>query len=471
MFRRLVIAAFLVYAALLFRYNTFAAGGSDASGYLNAAHLISEGRLKVRVKPLDTLGLDDSWRQVFVPLGFAWAPQPKTIAPSYPLGYPLHMVPFGVAGGWKHAPFYVTPLLALLTLIVTYQLAREISLSQELSVAASALLAVAPSMFNQAVQPMSDVIAMFWCTLTVLCAIRGERSARWAAACGAVFAMSVWVRPSNLLLMLAIGFAMRWRIPRLAIAVAAALPFAIALMAVNRYMYGSGLVTGYGGVGGMLSWSLPCGLHHLKWLAITMTPFVFPGGLLLGFDRRVAIAHRLALLSWFISFLVFYSIYPICDAWWYLRFLVPAFPAILIGAVAVMRDFVAWPRARYAMIAIVFITGIIVCRHYRLGSVHTGEATYPNAIHWAKKQLPPNAIVATMQFSGAYYFYAGELPARYDQLDANRFAEIRAYTGVAGLKWYALVFDWEEKDLFAKMPGRWTKLNQMRNVGLWRLDS
>ena len=469
--RALITAALVIYAGFLLHYTCFAAGGADSSGYLNAARMIAEGRPKIRVTPLDVMHLDDSWRSVFLPLGFARAPEPKTLSPSYPLGFPLQLAPFGLVGGWKHAPFYVSPILMLLSLFVTYAIAREVGLPDDLAIGAAVLVATAAAVFNQAIQPMSDVPAMLWCCLPVLCAIRQYRGARWAIAAGASFAMSVWVRPSNMLLALAIGFAMRWRVRSLAIAVASALPLGVALMLTNHSLFGSGLVTGYGGVGGMMKFAAPCAMHYLKWLTITLTPIVFPLGLLFAFQKRVALWQRLTLAAWFVPFFVFYSIYPICDAWWYLRFLVPVYPPLIIGTMLVLRDFVRWRNVRYALIGIVALTGIGVIRHYRVGGLHKGEMIYPHSVHWAQKQLPPNAIVATMQISGAYYFYAGQLPARYDMLEPDRFSELRAYAGVAGLKWYALIFDWEMPELERHMPGRWTKLNTIRNVYLLRLDS
>src|ERR1700682_2997121 len=256
--RRTAIAvALLLYAAYLVRYNCSAAGGSDSSGYLNAARGIAAGHLAVHVAPLDTLHVDASWRDTFTPLGFSASPQPRMIAPTYPLGYPLHLLLFGAIGGWRHAPFYVTPLMALLCLWVTYAVGRELGVPEGYALAAAALLAVAPGFLIQALQPMSDVTAAFWCTFAILCALRAERGGRWAAACGVAFGIAVWVRPSNLLLALAVGIAMRWRVRALAIAVAASLPLAIALMIVNKALYGSPLLTGYGGAGGLGGWLFP----------------------------------------------------------------------------------------------------------------------------------------------------------------------------------------------------------------------
>src|ERR1700716_4164975 len=69
--RAILIALLLLYGAILIRYTCYTAGGSDSSGYLNAARLIAKRQLLVRVTPLDVMPLDNSWRGVFVPLGFS----------------------------------------------------------------------------------------------------------------------------------------------------------------------------------------------------------------------------------------------------------------------------------------------------------------------------------------------------------------------------------------------------------------
>jgi 4-amino-4-deoxy-L-arabinose transferase and related glycosyltransferases of PMT family len=467
----------VLYAAFLLRYNSFAAGGSDSSGYLNAAHGMAAGRLAVRVMPLDTLHLDASWRDVFIPLGFAPSPEAGMIVPAYPTGYPLHLLIAGVVGGWSAAPFFVTPLMALLCLLVTYAVARELDLPEAYALAAGALLAVAPAFLMQAVQPMSDVTAVFWCTFALLCALRASRGARWAVLCGVAFGVAVWVRPSNLLLVPAIGIAMRWRVRPLAIAVAASLPLAIGVMILNKSMYGSPFLTGYGGVSGLFGWQFPLERVPLysKWLAITETPLVFPAALLVAFDRRVVAWQRMLLAVWVAAFFVFYCFYFFTfngsdDAWWYLRFLLPAFPALIVATMLLIRDFVPRRALAWTLIAAIAATGVRLAFFWGVHRLRDQEQTCPDAVHWAEGSLPPGALVASMQLSGSFYYYSGRFTARYDNLDPGLFALLRAQPGVAGLRWYAVVFDWEERRLTLQMPGRWTRLKSMRNVILLRLD-
>lgn len=450
--RSLIAFAVVVYAAFLVRYMSFAAGGADSSGYLNAGKLISEGRLNVRATEMDVMGLDNSWLVFFQPLGFAQSFRPKTIVPSYPLGYPLLLAPIGRIGGWDHAPFYVVPLCALITLFVVYRLARELGLDDEGAIASAALLALSPGWNVQTLQPMSDVVATLFCAIAMLYAFRGR-----AILAGAAFGFAVWVRPTDALLAIAIGFALRWQWRKLALAAAAAIPFAIGLLIVNQTLYGGLFKTGYGSFAELLSLAMfrVCAVNQAKALAMTLP--IFPIALF---------ARRAALLTWFAAFFLFYSFYSVCDDWSYVRFLLPAFPALIIGALLVLRNV----AVRRAVIAAAAIAMIVFTIRSPLRTMHDQEIAYTHAVHWSQKHLPPNALVAVMQFGGAYYFYTDHLSVQYEWLKPDKFQELRAYAGYAGFKFYALVFDWEEDELFKHMPGKWTKVDRMRNVDLLRLD-
>jgi hypothetical protein len=483
MWRRATFAiVLLLYAGYLTQHTAFAIHSSDTSGYFNAARLLGEGRLKIRATPLDALHLDDSWRDLFTPLGFAHIRDARTFAASYPLGYPIHLLLFALIGGWSVAPFLVVPVCAVIALAATYKLARALDVGEGLAIAAAVMLAVSPAWIFLAQDAMSDVPATMWCTLAVLFAVRAQRDARWAIACGIAFGIAVWVRPTDLLLLPALGFAMRGRLRPIVIASASAFPFGVAMMIVNRAIWGSALSTGYGAISMKAG---ACGGHHALWLAATLTPLVFPGVLFLIFMKRVPAWQRRMLASWFLTFFAFYSCYPICDAWWYLRFLLPAFPALLIGFVLMVED--SRPRLsnratgtagggcppplRYILVTIVVITGIALDRHWRLSGFHRVQTTEMQAVKYAQKFLPSNAFVAMMQLSGTYYFYTHQLGARYDYLDARRFEELRAYLANAGEQPYALVFDWEQPELRRRMPRQWSEVGRLHDVAVLRLDN
>ena len=79
------------YALVLFHHTSFAAGGSDSSGYLNGARLLARGRVTEPVRGLERLKLPVDDAPLFIPLGYRPGPRPGTMSPSYPPGLSLHM--------------------------------------------------------------------------------------------------------------------------------------------------------------------------------------------------------------------------------------------------------------------------------------------------------------------------------------------------------------------------------------------
>ena len=162
--------------AVILRHNCEAAGGADSSGYLNEARLFASGRLSMPVK---SFGLEP---RLFTPLGFTTASKSGAMAPLYPPGYPLHLALF------RFAPFYVTPIAALVCLFVMFALARTFGLSEEYAFGAALIVATAPVFLLMALQPMSDIVSMLWCALAILVALRKR-----GVLAGVAFAIAVWV--------------------------------------------------------------------------------------------------------------------------------------------------------------------------------------------------------------------------------------------------------------------------------------
>ena len=417
----LLIAA--VWFAVIVRHNCEAVGSADSSGYFNEARLLGSGRLTVPVPgPL------------FIPLGFIAAPESGAMVPSYPAGYPLHLALF------RFAPFYVTPVAALLCLVAMFALARTFGLSDESAFGASLMLATVPAFLLMSMQPMSDIVSLLWCMLAMLFALR-ERS----VLAGIAFAIAVWVRPSNLLLAIPLGFSFSVGRRRLAAAILGALPFAIALVLLNHAMYGKWLTTGYGSIGYMLSWTNPITRAPLyaRWLAIYLI------GLLVIFDKR---AGKRALLGvWFAVFFVFYSFFSPIGEWGYTRFLLPAIPPLIIGILLLLRTQRA--LATIVVVAIAF-HGWRFAQHEHVFAVHERELIYPQTIAWAEQRLPRNATVAAMQLGGAFFYYANRVTFRYDLAEEYPHPL------------YAVIFGWE----LPYLRGHWTTLDRYRTALLMKLD-
>ena len=479
-----VAALFLAYALVLFHHTGFAVGGSDSSGYMNMARLLSQGSATTRIRGLDRLGLGPEFAETFIPLGFSPGPRPATMSGSYPPGLPLHMALAGVVGGWRRAPFFVSPIAALACLGLMYLLGRELGLSPALALAGSAFLGFAPMFVFQAVQPMSDVVATAWALMAVLAAYRSRArtSALWAAVAGAAFGMGVLVRPTNALVVLPLLLALPTRGKTWLAFPAGGAPFAAFQLAYGAAAFGSPWTTGYRSLlsEGMAASNFPArARHYAFWTARLLSPLVPFGWMAVAADRRVTLRDRGVLLTWFAAFFLFYSFYAPYETWWYTRFLLPGYPALILGSLLATRDFVVGPetpakRWRIPAAALLVLLALTVEVRYvtknRIHKFYKGERIHPEACAMARRRLPGNAIVLSMQMSGALHYYTDLPYAMWNWMDAHRFSVLRVSTESRGFRWYALLAPFEVAEARRNAPGNWRAIDRVGDVVLWELD-
>lgn len=432
---------FLAYAVVLIVHRVDVAGGSDSSGYLNEAKLWHRGPLIVKLPP----ELPEARR----PLGFVRGPQPGTMVPSYPPGLPLMLALLRAVGG-EEAQFFLIPLFAAGAVLLLDRLGHELELSMGWSACAAATLALAPPFVFHAIQVMSDVAAAFWAIAAMLCAFRGAKDARFAALAGATLGVGVLVRPTQILLLPTIVVALGLRRRQLLALVAGGLPFAIAQLAISHHLYGSAFTTGYGSIFGELRWSYfpPRFVHYTFWLGALLSPLVFPLGFA-GFRRRAALA------LWFVPFFLFYCFYGPYEFWWYTRFLLPAIPAMILGAAFVLRR---WP---IPLMLAVFALQLGICWKFDVITFAYGERTYRAAARLAADRVPPGAIFVAMQESGSLYYYTGRFALRYDAITPQQFATLDGEV-------YALVGKWELDELRKRTGAEWIDEAGVNDVVLLR---
>lgn len=445
--RLLLGMALAAYFALLVRNGSFVVGGADSAGYFSEARLIASGRLALPVEPMERMGLDAAWTDAFPPGGFR--PRGRELVPTYPIGFPLHVAAASVFG-WDTTPFLLMPLAAAGCLVLMIAIAGELGLPLWARVVAAAALAALPPFLVNAIQPMGDVVSLFWCLLAMWCALRGNRAA------GVAFAIAVLVRPTNLLLAPAVFVAGRrqWRW-----IVLTALPFGIGLLVLQRTLYGSALSTGYGGVGEMLALAnFPLAFpSYAKWLVLLVTPLAFPLGL-----------RRGLLAVWFLPFLAFYSFYGEHGSWGVLRFLLPAIPPLLLGALL----WIVRVRLAYVLAAVLVLVPAWQSRRLHVLATKDAEQIYRNTVRWAEPQLPQDALVIAGLLSGAFLYHANRFTVNWPAVDGERFQQMRAYAGVAGYRWYAVISGAEmtPEAFLSRYPGRWTPVARYRDITLWRLE-
>ena len=479
-----VAVVVVTYGAYLYRHTCFAVGGSDSSGYANTARAILRGQL---VEPLGALArfhLPESAALAFTPLGFVHGPRSSTLAPLYPVGFPLHLAAAAALLGWRVGPYLVSPAFALLSLGLVYLVGRRMGLARSAAAGAGAILAACPVFVFQAIQPMSDVVATFWCLAAVLCALLSRDDWRWAFAAGMSFGLAVLVRPSNALLVVPLAFALRWDRRSVVAFLAGGIPCAAVTLAYDWVCYGSLFETGYGLTGhwSALAWAnAPARLgNYSAWTVEILTPVICLGWLASLFDRRIALRDRALLGSWFGVFFVFYCFYAPADAWWYTRFLLPGLVALPLGFLLAVRDLAqarpsrAWSRgveiAGAITVVLVAHLGFRDARARGVLQMPRLQAAFPQGCELAEGKLPPGALVLSKEMSGALRYYTALTPVRWDTLDPAGFQSLRAATEPAGGRWFALLMKHEIAEAAPRVPGDWTFMGETGTVSLWRLE-
>lgn len=415
-----------------------------------------------------------------MPLGLRPGPLPGTLAASYPPGLPLHMAVAARIGGWGRAPFLAVPAMALLALVLLYLVGRELDLPPLLSASGAVLLAACPIFFGEAIQPMSDVVAAAWALAAILFGLKSRSRPGWAFAAGAALGIGLLVRPTNLLVAIPLAFALPSNRRTFLRALVGFAPVAAGLALYNLKAFGHLAETGYGG---LLRFAmspahvLPNFRHYGYWVPVLLTPLLALAWIAVPFDRRVPRRDRSLLVSWFAVFFLFYSFYEVFDDWWAVRFLLPGIPAMILSALLAARGIrLRMSGGRWKTAAgLALLAGMAALGAYGIGrfdllSVAKGEAIYRTASREAARIVPAGSVVVSMQMSGALHYYTGLSVARWDLLDPARFASLRGRIEAGGSRLYALLWPFEEEAFFRNVPGRWSRIAVIRDIGLWRLD-
>lgn len=450
--RWLLAIALLWYLSFVSKHNAFVVGGADSSGYFNFARMLNNGQLRVDVEPIAELKLDASWVPVFAPSGFRPATHGPRMVPTYPVGFPLHLAAL-IGIGWD-AAHRVVPLAATLCLLMIFLVARELGLPEWAGWASAAILGAFPVFILTATQPLSDVVATLWALVAVWYALRDK-----PIRTGIAFAIGVLVRPTNLLLAPALIVAMRAKPRALLLAALAALPFGIGLLVLQNALYGSPWRTGYGGGLFALEHLRGAPFAHGMWLAKLLTPIVFPLGL---FTRRWL------LLAWFVPFFAVYAFYGVYDSYGTTRFLLPAVPALILGAMSLLQRMPKWVAA--ILIVAMLIVPIKQTRVLHTLDVARREHIYQDTVIWAEREIPDDAMVINGLFTGTFFFYEDRWTVNWPALESDRFQLLRAYA--APRPWYALLSDVElpPEEFRRRYPGRWVEVGRREDVTLWRLN-
>ena len=458
--------------ALALADNAWTAAGSDAYAYVTQADLLRQWRLSVPVVIPEATPWPNALATL-TPLGHGAAHGGAALAPITPPGLAILMA--GLAGVAGHcAQFLVAPMGAGALVWATFLVGRRAG-SDGIGLAAAWLLATSPVMVMMAKSVMSDVPASAFWALAIAGALRsvgtrprdvgGDGPAVWAAlGAGLSASMAILVRPNLAPLAAVIGGWLLWhsgrgRRSRLAPAVAfaaGAVPGALGVAWFQFALYGSPLASGYGDLSLLFSAThIPINLRQfVRWMVDTQTPLALAGLAALVVPVRrmwpTDEAGRVACLLGLITLAVLgvYLAYQPFDVWWFLRFLLPAWPGLAVAmAVVTVRSLErggAW-GARAAAVAIVLVGLATFSRTPGLGVYLPGEGErrYVTIAEQVARVTEPGSVIITGQHSGSIRYYAGRLTLRFDLLDEAWLDRTVAWLAARNRPAYFLLEDWE----------------------------
>ena len=438
-------AVCLAVFAIGVSFGTFTAGGSDSYGYVSQADLWRHHQLRVAQPFVQDLPMPSGdW--TFTPLGYRPAANgTHAIVPTYPPGLPMLMAAFALIAG-PQGPYYVVPILAALAVWLCYQLGARAA-SPLAGATAAIVLASSPVFLFQLMWPMSDIPAAALWTAALCCTVSSRRHA--AAAAGLCTALAIAIRPNLAPLAAVLLGYLLWTRRGWRAFILGVLPGVCLVAAVNAYLYGSPLTFGYGNIDAMYGWrNAPINLGQFGgWVLMTQTPLVVMAIVALARPPRPITV----LLALFAAGVVFaYLFYAPFDAWWYLRFLLPAMPVLAILTISGCERVLA--RTPRLLQVAVFSTGMIVLIGHQVGfavsrdvfKLGPGERRYVSVGEYAAASTPPNAAFISMQHSGSLRHYSGRITLRYDSLPPDWLDRAIAMLRERGYRPYIVLEDWEE---------------------------
>ena len=471
-----------------FIFSTTAASGSDSFGYVSQADRWLQGNPRIEQPFMAEIPWPSRlWS--FAPLGYRPIEEPGqwAIVPTYSAGLPLIMAAAKWVGG-QCALFAIVPISGGLFVLATYGLGRRFG-SPAVGLIAAWLVATSPALLFMLMWPMTDVpVAAAWAISLYF--LFGHRR-RDVAFSGVAAAIAVMIRPNLVVLVpiLAMWYVVRRNrtdgtevgvplrsdlrpLRDLVLFSLAVAPGVAITAAVNNYLYGSPLTSGYGGLSGMFDAAnvVPNLQRYFRWFAeshayvplVGMAALFVPARWLWsreaseGRDNRrglwIAVAFTVALWGLYVTYLVF-------EEWWYLRFVLASWPFIMIGVGAVAVALLRRRHPLVSMLVIGTITGVGIANYrYAISQsafeLWQGERRYVSAGRLVGHVTEPTSVIFSLQHSGSVRYYSGRISLRFDNLDRDWLDRAVAWLDSRGVSSYLLVEDWEEPQFRRHFAGQ-----------------
>jgi len=466
----LAAAAFVVFVGIDRGFGT--AGGADVYGYVSQGELWARGSVRVE-EPLLTRVDWPTAPDILSPLGYRPAPDRKTIVPVYPPGFPMVLGLFERLGG-RRVVFYVVPLFAGIAVLTTYRLGSFMG-GPAAGALAATLLATSPAFLFQDLVAMSDVPVTAWWAISLL--LLTSRRPVIAAAAGLAGGMAVLTRPNLAPLALAPAAVVAWRgwrsrnerwtsWTRLLLFCAGTGAGCVALAVFNARLYGSPLASGYGDIISLYSFGniLTNAKLYTAWTMKSQTPLVVcalvaPAAVAWRSMAGDTVAKRdafAASLGVVLLTVASYLPYAVFEGWFWLRFLLPAWPPLLVFTslgVIWLCGRVAGTRGVVLAAGIVLIVGIrnvdFLRRDGAFG-MQEGERKSPAIGHYIADHMSERAVFLAMQQSGSIRYYSGRLTLRFDWIPPTDLDRVLGDLVRLGYHPYVLLEEWEEPNFKAQ---------------------
>jgi hypothetical protein len=460
-----LVALAIAYAGL--RWGVLVAGGSDSYGYVSQAELWRRGTLIVRqaiVRPTPWPHAAETW----TPLGYRPSPRLRdAYVPMYAPGLPLLMAAAQAIGGFC-AAFTIVPLCGALTVWLTFVLGRHLFDPPRIALAGAVLVAASPVFLYQVMNAMSDVpTTAFWTLALVLAVMRRPLTA------GLAMAVAIAIRP-NLAPLAAIIAAWIWtsdaalaeRSRSLIRFAAGTSPSVIGILWLNARLYESPFTSGYGATADLYSLQYVAAnlRNYASWLAEVETPIVALSAIYIaipaiGPPPRLRGARLLA-GGTMAAMVLSYLFYQPFDVWWYLRFLLPMWPPMMLATAAAIDGISSRlrrspRRSHVAAIAMTIVVALLVVHGLRLASARSvfdlgrSERKYIDVARFVAAVTEPDAVILSHQHSGSLRLYAGRVTLRYDILEPTWLDRALTSLESAGRHPY-MVLDGEEVETFRR---------------------
>jgi hypothetical protein len=396
------LALFVVYASHRQRYIW----GVDSFGYYELGRLLSRGEiyLATAYPPAEHPSL--------IPLGFSLQ-KAQYAGPNYPPGFPA----FLAIGHWLHGPFFVTPFLGVVSCVLLFSL-----LLRRVRPGSAFLLTLAwafmPLTVFGSTMVMSDLVAG-----TVLLGAQLAFQHRRIAVTAWLLGLAIAVRPTNTLFLVPFAFLLRADRTTLRLILHLIAPCAL-YGAYNHCLYGAPWRTGYGDVFTGFEFALIP--SHVRFYATTTLMVLSPVIVFLAFFGLFPWnREKIFLLTWPLGLTLFYAAWVggNIDWWWWVRFLLPAYPALFLLAgdgfekLRTRCERAESRRSRITATATLAAVLLAVPVYYIWYGLRQGDvwrrdtgAIYHRVVERVHPVAPTGSLVGSVEFVSCFRLYSALTP-------------------------------------------------------------